>query len=75
MSGLALRVVSFDAMNTLIKLREPIGVTYACMAGKMGITADADMISSVFKDNFVQMAKEYPCYGHSQVAYNYFMHG
>uniref|UniRef100_A0A914W7P4 Haloacid dehalogenase-like hydrolase domain-containing protein 3 n=1 Tax=Plectus sambesii TaxID=2011161 RepID=A0A914W7P4_9BILA len=67
MAGSVLRAVSFDAMNTLIKLREPVGVTYASVAGKMGVTADADKLTSAFKDNFATMAKEFPCYGHDQV--------
>jgi len=64
-----LRAVSFDAMNTLIKLREPIGVTYASFAGRMGIEADADLLTTAFKNNFSAMAKEFPCYGHNQTTW------
>lgn len=41
-------VVSFDAAGTLIHLAEPVGVTYARVAGEHGITADPARLSEAF---------------------------
>jgi putative hydrolase of the HAD superfamily len=43
-----IRVVSFDAANTLIHLREPVGATYAAVARRFGLNLDPALLTEAF---------------------------
>jgi putative hydrolase of the HAD superfamily len=44
-----LSCVFFDAAGTLIRLREPVGVTYARIAGHHGIKVDSQLVETRFR--------------------------
>ncbi len=50
-----MRAVLFDAVGTLIQLREPVGKTYAHMARDFGVSVPAVQIQSAFEDVFPRM--------------------
>lgn len=47
-----LRVVFFDAAGTLFEPREPIAQSYARIAGRFGVRADANAVASAFRRAF-----------------------
>uniref|UniRef100_A0AC34QRP3 Haloacid dehalogenase-like hydrolase domain-containing protein 3 n=1 Tax=Panagrolaimus sp. JU765 TaxID=591449 RepID=A0AC34QRP3_9BILA len=58
-----IRLLSLDAMDTLIALKEPPGTTYARFAKKFGIAADPDVLNSRFPAVFKEVDQRHPCYG------------
>jgi putative hydrolase of the HAD superfamily len=44
----SIRVISFDAANTLIHLREPVGATYAAVARRFGLNLDPALLTKAF---------------------------
>ena len=59
-------MLSLDAMNTIIRLRQPPGRTYAELAKRVGITADEQRLSADFVKAFKRLEQEKPCYAHGQ---------
>jgi putative hydrolase of the HAD superfamily len=51
----AIRAVLFDAVGTLILLREPIGATYSRMAREFGVRIPAARVDSAFHEVFRRM--------------------
>jgi putative hydrolase of the HAD superfamily len=49
-----IRAVTFDAAGTLIAPREPVGRTYARLAGEVGIVADPITVDAAFRTAFRQ---------------------
>ena len=49
MKDVDLEVIFFDAAGTLIKVAEPVGVTYARFAAKHGIVADSEALDASFR--------------------------
>jgi len=47
-----IRAVTFDAAGTLIVPREPVGETYARIARRFGIAADAEVVEPAFRRAF-----------------------
>lgn len=60
-----IQAVTFDAMNTLVLTKEPIGTTYARIASSLFPSRkfDHSQIHQDFKGQFKAMCKERPCYG------------
>ncbi|KAI6190137.1 hypothetical protein M3Y97_00084300 [Aphelenchoides bicaudatus] len=59
-----IKVLSLDATNTLIRLKQPPGETYANFARDFGFNqVDKNAISPLFLKAFKQLEKEKPCYG------------
>ncbi|CAJ0585284.1 unnamed protein product, partial [Mesorhabditis spiculigera] len=64
---LAIKVLSFDAMDTLIRLRESPATVYSRQAEKMGLQVDESLVKSAFPSAFSRLAHEFPGFGHSSV--------
>jgi putative hydrolase of the HAD superfamily len=45
----SVRAIFFDAAGTLFHLREPVGYTYARIAAKHGVTAEARALEKAFR--------------------------
>uniref|UniRef100_A0AC35G153 Haloacid dehalogenase-like hydrolase domain-containing protein 3 n=1 Tax=Panagrolaimus sp. PS1159 TaxID=55785 RepID=A0AC35G153_9BILA len=58
------KLLSLDAMNTLIGLKEPPGKIYAKFAAEYGIQVNPDMLAQRFKKGFKELETKYPCYGY-----------
>ncbi|KAK0417622.1 hypothetical protein QR680_013116 [Steinernema hermaphroditum] len=56
------RVVSLDAMNTIIGLREAPSVVYARIAGECGLEATPETIDERFPKAFRDLEHRKPCY-------------
>ncbi|TKR68379.1 hypothetical protein L596_024369 [Steinernema carpocapsae] len=57
-----IRVLSLDAMKTIIRLRESPGVVYARTAAECGINADPEEVLSRFFKSFKKLEKTKPAY-------------
>ncbi len=44
-----INVVFFDAVGTLIRLKEPVGVTYSAISGRHGVALDPDRLEAAFR--------------------------
>lgn len=71
MAGRRLRLITFDAMNTIIRLKEPVGVIYGRFANTennlnniWGNISD-DVIKTSFRRNFEKYSLSSPCFGYS----------
>ena len=56
------KLISIDAMNTLIRLRENPGIVYARFAQNLGINVEPPVILSNFKTAFKEVDSNWPCY-------------
>lgn len=59
------RVVSLDAMNTLICPQEPPSKTYCDFAEKRGITCDRNKMDATFLKSLHDCSQKHPCFGHN----------
>ena len=57
------RVLSLDAMNTLIGLKESPGATYSRFGNEYGISANPEVLNQRFKQSFKDLDQQFPCYG------------
>ena len=60
------RLVTFDATNTLIRLRFPPGEYYATVAGQLGLTVSAPEANRAFRRHFAGLLVEAPNFGHGR---------
>lgn len=68
----SIRVISFDAMNTVIKLKESPGETYAkFVSAQLKINIDAAVLNDEFRKAFCLMERAEPYYsfGHKNAEY------
>ncbi|MFH4973682.1 hypothetical protein AB6A40_000391 [Gnathostoma spinigerum] len=56
------RLLSLDAMNTVIKLKQSVGEIYASFARTEGVECSSDLLSEAFRVNFAKMSSAQPCY-------------
>lgn len=49
-----IKVVFFDAVGTLIRLKEPVGLTYSAIAGRHGIVLDPETLEAAFRSEWAQ---------------------
>ncbi|KAK6101013.1 HAD hydrolase REG-2-like IA family protein [Brugia pahangi] len=61
--GTKLRVVTLDALNTLIRLKQSPGHTYANFAKRINVQCNADELDDAFRLNFKNLSKRKLCYG------------
>ena len=59
----SVRILSLDAMNTIIGLKEPPGIIYSRFAKEYGVDANPKALQSRFRPAFKEMEINYPCYG------------
>ncbi|EFO27347.1 HAD-superfamily hydrolase [Loa loa] len=58
-----IRVITLDALNTLIRLEQSPGHTYADFAKHVNIQCNADELNKAFRRNFKNLSKQKLCYG------------
>ena len=58
-----IRLISFDATNTLFKVCGSVGEIYAKTALKYGVKTDPEIIDNNFRKAFKQFNKKYPNFG------------
>ncbi|KAK5976162.1 HAD hydrolase family IA variant 3 [Trichostrongylus colubriformis] len=63
------RVVSFDAMDTIIGTKEPIRNVYSRVAGEFGFTVTPSDIATVFPSHMKKLSESHPCFGHSSIGH------
>ncbi|CAG9540142.1 unnamed protein product [Cercopithifilaria johnstoni] len=61
--GKKLRVITVDALNTLIRLEQSPGYTYAAFAKHVNVQCNADELDEAFRRNFRNLSKRKLCYG------------
>uniref|UniRef100_A0A2R5L9C3 Reg-2-like protein n=1 Tax=Ornithodoros turicata TaxID=34597 RepID=A0A2R5L9C3_9ACAR len=57
------RLVTFDATNTLLKFKTSVGQAYSDAALLHGLSTDPKIVSASFKREWKKMVKEYPNFG------------
>uniref|UniRef100_A0A0K0EZG6 Haloacid dehalogenase-like hydrolase domain-containing protein 3 n=1 Tax=Strongyloides venezuelensis TaxID=75913 RepID=A0A0K0EZG6_STRVS len=60
------KVISFDATNTLFKLKVSPGFIYSSVGKDFGLSLNAQDIDLKFRDHFNTLEKELPCYGYNK---------
>uniref|UniRef100_A0A023GH69 Rhythmically expressed gene 2 protein n=1 Tax=Amblyomma triste TaxID=251400 RepID=A0A023GH69_AMBTT len=58
-----LRLITFDATNTLLRYKESVGQTYSGVAQLYGVPADPHHVNHKFKIEFKRMVAQHPNYG------------
>lgn len=61
--GSRFRLVTFDATNTLLKFKEPVGQAYSGVASLYGVTSDPKKLTSSFKREWKHMLAQHPNFG------------
>lgn len=62
-----IRLVSFDATNTLIRFKLPLGVSYQQACQQHGVVLDTDQLPSHFKTQYKNMWNRFPNFGHDTI--------
>lgn len=60
----SIKVLTLDAMDTIIRLKAPVGNVYAEFARRRGINCEGSALMQAFRPNFLRLSDERPCYGH-----------
>lgn len=58
-----LRLITFDATNTLLRYKESVGQTYSGVAQLYGVPADPHHVNHKFKTEFKRMVAQHPNFG------------
>lgn len=69
MSLFGIKLVTFDATNTLLKFRVPPWEYYALVARDYGFTGGEDEIKSKFKESFKVMWEKHPNFGKNTISW------
>uniref|UniRef100_A0A915Q6G9 Haloacid dehalogenase-like hydrolase domain-containing protein 3 n=1 Tax=Setaria digitata TaxID=48799 RepID=A0A915Q6G9_9BILA len=64
LDGKKLRVITLDALKTLICLEQSPGITYADFAKRHNVQCDSINLDEVFRRNFKNLSKRKLCYGY-----------
>ncbi|VDM46377.1 unnamed protein product [Toxocara canis] len=59
----AIRLLTLDAMDTLIRIPKSVGEVYADFAQKFGVNCDAAALTTAFRNHFQALSVAKPCYG------------
>ncbi|KOB74938.1 Haloacid dehalogenase [Operophtera brumata] len=70
----AIKLVTFDATNTLLKFRIPPWQYYALVARDYGFTGSDDALEAQMKDSLKLMSKQHPNFGQSDVNWRCWWH-
>jgi len=63
-----IKVVTFDATNTLIRLSKPVGAIYGSVFRDVGrLEVDDHELTNLFNSNFKRMDRQFPCYGYGEM--------
>lgn len=58
-----LRLITFDATNTLLRFKESVGKAYSGVAKLYGVSADPHHVNARFRVEFKRLAAEHPNFG------------
>ncbi|XP_025905233.1 haloacid dehalogenase-like hydrolase domain-containing protein 3 [Nothoprocta perdicaria] len=63
---LSLRLLTWDVKDTLLRLREPVGESYAAAAGALGVRLQPEALGSAFRQAYGAQQRRFPNYGLAQ---------
>ncbi|NXX15365.1 HDHD3 protein, partial [Podargus strigoides] len=63
---LRLRLLTWDAKDTLVRLREPVGESYAAEARAQGVRVQPGALSHSFREAYGAQSRRFPNYGRGQ---------
>ncbi|VDO36543.1 unnamed protein product [Haemonchus placei] len=66
-SSAIVRVVSIDAMDTIITTKEPISNVYTRVAGEFGFVVNSSDIASAFPGHMKKLFNSHPCFGYNSI--------
>ncbi|XGW16668.1 hypothetical protein V3C99_001817 [Haemonchus contortus] len=66
-SSAIVRVVSIDAMDTIITTKEPISNVYSRVAGEFGFVVNSSDIASAFPGHMKKLFNSHPCFGYNSI--------
>jgi REG-2-like HAD superfamily hydrolase len=69
MSLKGIKLVTFDATNTLLKFRVPAWQYYTLVARDYGFTGDEDLVKGRLADSYKFMWNKYPNFGKSKISW------
>ncbi|KAM9256660.1 haloacid dehalogenase-like hydrolase domain-containing protein 3 [Cariama cristata] len=63
---LRLRLLTWDVKNTLLRLRQPVGESYAAEAWAHGVRVEPEALSRSFREAYGAQSRRFPNYGRGQ---------
>ncbi|NXA18654.1 HDHD3 protein, partial [Ibidorhyncha struthersii] len=63
---LRLRLLTWDVKDTLLRLRQPVGESYAAEARAHGVQVQPETLSRSFREAYGAQSRQFPNYGRSQ---------
>ncbi|XP_072209092.1 haloacid dehalogenase-like hydrolase domain-containing protein 3 [Excalfactoria chinensis] len=63
---LRLRLVTWDVKDTLLRLREPVGLSYAAEARSHGVQLQPEALSRAFRAAYAAQSRRFPNYGRAE---------
>ncbi|NXF95463.1 HDHD3 protein, partial [Eubucco bourcierii] len=63
---LRLRLLTWDVKDTLLRLRQPLGESYAAEARAHGVQVPPDTLSRSFREAYEEQSRRFPNYGRGQ---------
>ncbi|VDM61760.1 unnamed protein product [Angiostrongylus costaricensis] len=66
---LFVKVVSFDATDTVIAMDEPFNVVYSRVANDHGIPVDSSLVATSFLKYMKNMSVSHPCFGFGSIGH------
>ncbi|KAF2068139.1 hypothetical protein CYY_010535 [Polysphondylium violaceum] len=60
-----IKVISFDATNTIFRVRISVGANYDSVLRRYGVYVDKELVNKHFIKSFSLHSKQSPCYGNS----------
>eukprot|EP01116_Phalansterium_solitarium_P009185 TRINITY_DN23227_c0_g1_i1.p1 TRINITY_DN23227_c0_g1~~TRINITY_DN23227_c0_g1_i1.p1 ORF type:complete len:240 (+),score=8.70 TRINITY_DN23227_c0_g1_i1:68-787(+) len=63
-----MKLITFDFLNTLVKLRAPVGQLYSVVAKRYGRFVDPAKLDQSFKAAYKATSKEFPNFGYGQLS-------
>lgn len=70
----AIKLVTFDATNTLLKFKIPPWQYYGLVARDFGFTGSDDVLETQMKESFKLMSKQHPNFGQNDVSWRCWWH-
>ncbi|XP_058709508.1 haloacid dehalogenase-like hydrolase domain-containing protein 3 [Poecile atricapillus] len=63
---LRLRLLTWDVKDTLLRLRQPVGLSYAAEARAQGLQVQPEALGRSFREVYGAQSRRFPNYGHGQ---------
>ncbi|KAJ1345872.1 hypothetical protein KIN20_000498 [Parelaphostrongylus tenuis] len=65
----SVKVVSLDAMDTVIAMDEPFNVVYSRVANDHGFAVDSSLLATSFLKHMKILSKDHPCFGFNSIGH------